>query len=57
MDDSGPQESRDAAFLRLYARAVREKRERTLEIPSVIATVLEGIADRLDLIADTTPNE
>lgn len=42
------QSERDAWFLRMYAQAIREKRERCIDIPSVIASVIEGIAKRLE---------
>jgi len=38
----------DVFFLRSYAKAVREGRERTLDIPSVIADALDNIARRIE---------
>lgn len=42
-----PQEERDAWFLKLYAEHVRKGTERTLEIPSILASVIDGIAKRI----------
>lgn len=38
----------DAQFLRMYATAIRNKTERTIDIPSVMAGVFDGMADRVE---------
>ena len=42
---------RDAWFLRMYANHVARGTERTLDIPSVIAGVLDGIANRIEEVS------
>lgn len=42
------QDERDIWFLHLYATALRKGKEREIEIPSVMATILDGIAQRIE---------
>lgn len=42
------QPERDILYLRLYAEKVRQGTDLQWEIPSVRASILEGIADRIE---------
>lgn len=48
-DQSLAHDNGDAWFLRTYAQAVRDGKERTIDIPSVIASTFDGIARRIEV--------
>lgn len=47
--EGNTQAERDAWFLRMYATHVRAGTERTIDLPSIIADVLDGIAKRIEV--------